>query len=119
MRNYARNITRSCLHIILSIKDLMATSLGTNVVVVTRFHCTIYFMIKKENFTKMSLKICFLELWEEFLRNSKTSSNWPQLTSCLHFQGRQLCQNCICLLSEKGSTLKGKNLLMGANSFLF
>ena len=27
------------------------------------------------------------------------------------FQGRQLCHNCLFFPSEKGSTLKGKNLL--------
>ena len=29
----------------------------------------------------------------------------------IHFQGRQLCQNCFCFPSEKGSILKGENLL--------
>ena len=37
----------------------------------------------------------------------------------MHFQGRQLNKNGVCLASEKWSILKGKNLLpVGANSFL-
>ena len=35
------------------------------------------------------------------------------------FHGRQLCQNCFCLHSERGSTLKGKNLLLESKFFLF
>ena len=35
------------------------------------------------------------------------------------FKWSELCQNCFCLPSDKGSTLKGKNLLpMGSNSLL-
>ena len=46
--------------------------------------------------------------------------------STIHIEGNEItfrggnCQSCFCLLCEKDSTLKGKNLLppLGANSFL-
>ena len=41
------------------------------------------------------------------------------LMELIHIKGRQLYIKIVLLPSEKGSTLKGKNLLpVGANSFL-
>ena len=53
------------------------------------------------------------------LRGIDTPSALSKLFSPPTFTGRQLCQNYFHLPSEKGSSLKGKNLLPeGANSFL-
>ena len=48
------------------------------------------------------------------LRYSKPLSSYDEL---IHFQGRQLCQNFFASLSEKRSTLKGKNLLSPGSKF--
>ena len=37
----------------------------------------------------------------------------------IYFQGMQLCKKNCCLPSEKGGTLKGKNLLQGSKFFPF
>ena len=54
-------------------------------------------MIKEENVPKISINICFLELLDEFARDSKTTSNWPWYTSHRVFKSLKFGCMYVCI----------------------
>ena len=69
-------------------------------------HCLPITLLRVSRLQWVNLKLCML-----FSKNSHHGSS-SMFREWVHLQGRQFCQNCLCLPSEKGPTLKEENLLL-------